>query len=335
MKIIDVNNSSFPSFWQILYNNSTYQYPLYQQHNIEFYKALSLQPNCVNCSFIVGDDERPILGVMGFLTGNNSEGSKLSVMDLPLLFLENQCIERSIYQKSIKLLKDEIESLIQSSNVKSILYQDFLENGKLSFLGEFLLNKGATSIPLFTQIINLNLSEADIKRQIRKSYRSLINWGGKHFNIRILEKEDITHESIEQFRLLHIQAAGRETRSHNSWLSQYEMVRQGEAFVIFGELDSKLVTAALFPYSRKYCYYGVSASNRELFDKPLSHSIIWSAILHAKKRGCHFFETGAQYFPNQGNPSKKDQNISTFKHGFGGKTLLRLNILWQNDKNVF
>ena len=65
-----------------------------------------------------------------------------------------------------------------------------------------------------------------------------------------------------------------------------------------------------------------------MFGKPLFHSLMWVAILHAKKIGCKLFEVGEQKYPNHSKitiselyeiiPSKKDLHISEFKAGFGG-----------------
>jgi len=217
----------------------------------------------------------------------------------------------------------------------SIIYQDFLYNGKLAFMGKHLLENRAQAVPYFTQIINLSASETELFRQTRKSYKSLINWGKKNLFLRVIDGEAIVPENIERFRQLHFHAAGRETRPRHTWDLQYEMVCHKEAFIILGELEGELVTAALFPYSAKYCYYGVSASKRELFSQPLSHAVIWNAILYAKQRGCFFFEPGTQYYPKQGNPlpTGKELSISTFKHGFGGQTHVRLNIVWERRKD--
>ena len=109
---------------------------------------------------------------------------------------------------------------------------------------------------------------------------------------------------------------------------------KNEAFAVFGELEGELVTAALFLCSKKYCFYGVSASKRELFDKPLSHAVVWKGINYAKRIGCHYFEMGMQCYIGQGEKDNlaKALNISMFKHGFGGQTCVRLNIAYDNVK---
>ena len=159
----------------------------------------------------------------------------------------------------------------------------------------------------------------------------MINWGGKNLSFKLYDQQSIQKKDINSFRQLHINAAGRETRSRKTWDLQYEMVHCGEAFMFLGELENELVTAALLPCSSMYCVYGVSASNRELFEKPLSHALLWNSILHAKKIGCSFFEMGELQYPRQGDPvpTQKELGITTFKNGFGGQIKTQLNVNWE------
>jgi len=67
-----------------------------------------------------------------------------------------------------------------------------------------------------------------------------------------------------------------------------------------------------------------------MFDKPLSHSLVWKAVEYAKENGCQFFEMGEQKFPGNFAEKEIDQKliaISDFKAGFGGniKTFIDLN----------
>jgi len=114
---------------------------------------------------------------------------------------------------------------------------------------------------------------------VRKIYTSLINWGQKNLSPQLLDDRTISPEDVESFRDLHIEVARRETRSRRTWELQYEMVCRGEAVTLPGYMKRELVSAALFLFGPKYCYYGVSAAKRELFDKPLSNHTIWAAML--------------------------------------------------------
>ena len=90
------------------------------------------------------------------------------------------------------------------------------------------------------------------------------------------------------------------------------------------------MSAGLFVCSETTCLYGVSASRRDLFEKPLFHSLMWVAILYAKKNKYQYFDVGEQLYPNHPQsirPTRKELGISEFKAGFGGETKMSLDIL--------
>lgn len=335
MRIVRADTPDFTALWQRLFLESAFQHPLYQPWNIRYYEALAQESQFEDYSFVVEEQSLPLLGVR-MAVNKSSEGfQELSGFGLPLLYTENEDMNAAQPRGAHRVLKAELDRVVHTHAVDSIIYQDFLNDGSLSFLGKHLLDNEARAVPFFTQIIDLLAPESELYRQIRKSYKSLINWGNKNLFLRVIDGETIAGEDIERFRQLHFHAAGRETRPRYTWDVQYEMVRHREAFVILGELGGELVTAALFPYSARYCFYGVSASKRELFSKPLSHVVVWSAMLYAKERGCVFFELPQQCYPKQGDPlpSEKELSISTFKHGFGGETHVRLRIVWERKRD--
>ena len=142
-------------------------------------------------------------------------------------------------------------------------------------------------------------------------------------------QDNIDWSIVNDFRLLHIQEAGKEVRSEMTWRKQMDMVRHNEAFIVCGYSNNKMVSAGLFSLSSTNCDYQVSASKRELFDKPLFHTLMWSAILHAKIIGCRWFEFGDLSFLRHQNdqlPTKKELGISHFKSGFGGNIKVFLDI---------
>ena len=185
---------------------------------------------------------------------------------------------------------------------------DFLVD--LSFIKSIVLeNNGVERAPLFN--------------------KCLINWGNRELQPKVFDAENITWELINEFRQLHIRESGRETRSEESWRRQLEMVQAGEAFIVLGHLNGELVSSGFFMNSKTNCYYLSSASRRNLFEKPLFHSLMWAAILHAKERGCKWFEVGEQLYPNhpyQNPPTKKELGISVFKSGFGGEIRMFLDL---------
>ena len=327
MQIIYSDNKNFTQLWSALFEKDELQYPLYSPLEIKYQKEYCSESTFKDLSFIIIEESNnPIIGVILSLEQKKDGNTELSGFERPIFYLEANNVNHQLLKGARKKLKAIFENILNTHTINKVVCQDFLLQDNLSFLGDYLMAIGAKANPFFTQIIDLSKSDEQLHQSLRKSYQSLINWGQKNLKIVILDRKNVQSDDIELFRRLHIDVAGRETRTRRTWEIQYEMVKNGEAFAVIGEYENNLVTAALFQHSPKYCYYGVSASKRELFDKPISHAGIWNAVLHAKKTGCHFFEMGEQLFPYQGQiaPTEKELGISTFKKGFGGETKVRL-----------
>jgi hypothetical protein len=178
---------------------------------------------------------------------------------------------------------------------------------------------------------------------LRKSYRSLINAGLRELKPRVLSASNFSLEEFEGYRLLHLKAAGRETRSRLTWEINARMIAQDEAFLVVGCLGEQLVTGCYCNVAAGACYYSNAASDRDLQSKVASHAILWTGILEAKRRACAQFETGevlyaTQHIPSVGSgpdadrfPSEKEIGISNFKRGFGGETVSSILVAWKGD----
>ena len=226
-----------------------------------------------------------------------------------------------------KIVKNELNTLLDLVD-QNIKYRDYLVDGAIDSVTNTLLSKGASHDLIFISTINLMRDLSVIRSDIRKSYKSLINWGDKNLKIEIFDHNNITQRNIQKFRELHIQESGRETRTLDNWLIQYDMIKNNEAFLVMGYLEDALVSAGFFNHSPTVCNYGSSASIRGLFDKPLFHGIMWKAILHAKSIGCNDFEVGERHFQNKNNShfSQKELDISYFKAGFSGEVKVYLDV---------
>lgn len=329
MHLARMSDPDFAPLWDGLLSVGDHLNALYGPANLAFFGEYCGNPDAEDLSLLVAEGAEPLCGVKAFRREIETGAIEISCFGLPLLYAERPQAEASILTRAQRLLRNEIESLLQALPGQVIvLYQDRLSEGRLSPLGRLLLDRGAEATPSFSQIIDLSLPEEALHKGLTKTYKWAVNWGKKNLVIKVLDRTSMTAEHIEQFRLLHLEAAGRETRTSKSWKLQYEMVRSGEAFCVFAQLDGELVSAALFPYSKSHCFYGVSASRRDLFDKPLSHGVIWTALLHAKMIGLRCFEMGEQLFPMvpRHNPSKKELGISFFKRAFGGESRVFLDI---------
>jgi len=337
MRLVRIDDTDFVSLWSNLLSDGDHLDALYGPANLEYYREYCGSPDADDISVLVADGSEPLCGIRAFRRVLATGITEISCFGLPLLYTESLCADTAALYRAERLIRSEIEGLLQTLPAETVIrHKDSLKGGCLSLLGRTLLDRGAEVTPSFSQIIDLKLSEESLHKRLTKAYKWAVNWSNKNLSIQVIDKESITFEHVEQFRLLHSEAAGRETRTRASWALQSDMVCAGQAFCVFAYLKGVLVSAALFPYSKSHCFYGVSASRRDLFDKPLSHGVIWSALMHAKQLSIRTFEMGEQMFPMtpRPHPSQKELGISFFKRAFGGEAKVSLDICLCTSPNI-
>lgn len=323
--IIKAGHPSFWSYIDTLKKKAGWHSPLHTKSALNWYKQRPTDDQKVTTdeSYVVVCENHPVIAFQGAIVEQDSTNNDLLAFEIPCISVENKT---QLTAKASKEFITEFEKTISKVN-GSIISRDYLIDGELSTLSHYLLANGSIVSPLFTEEIDLKYDETILKRNLRKSYKSLVNWGMRELKPKIIDSSNVEWENIIEFMELHFQEAGKMTRTEKSWRRQYEMVKAGEAFVVFGHLNNEVVSAGLFMHSNTHCFYSVSASRRDLFEKPLFHSLMWLAIVHTKELGCRWFEVGEQLYPNHPSekpPTKKELGISEFKAGFGGKTICQL-----------
>jgi len=189
-------------------------------------------------------------------------------------------------------------------------------------ISELILKKGGSITCNYHSVIDLADDVSVIKKNLRSSYKSLINKYLPILNPTCLDDKNCTWDDVLAFRKLYIEEAGRETRSIRTWEEEFNQVKSGEAYIIHSRLDGELVGASFVIKNKKECYYGAGAYKRSLFPMPISHVNLWKAIVCAKEMSCRYFDIGQIYFPYmKPTVSEKEYNIGFFKSGFGGKII--------------
>lgn len=182
-------------------------------------------------------------------------------------------------------------------------------------LARLLLLHRAVPRLRFEAEADLGLEPQALRRALRSSYRSLVNWGMHSLSIAPLDAACFDAARFESFRLFHIATAGRKTRSAESWAIQAEMIRAGAAVAMLAELPGHgLVAANLLLHEGHTSTYGVGVYERSLFARPLAHAPLFAAMLLAKARGSRRFLLGV--VPPAGAASDKECAIGFFKSGF-------------------
>lgn len=168
-------------------------------------------------------------------------------------------------------------------------------------------------------IAELDVPESEIRRNLRKSYKSLVNWGLRNLEFSLIDRENPDYAEFCAIRDFHRTVAGRSTRSDLTWEMQFEMIRKGEGYALLGRLAGRLAAASMVTLGSRAAYYGVGIYDRELMaeGKPVGHASVFHSILHARKLGLREFILGDVTMRGE----KKLDNIALFKKGFAMRVL--------------
>jgi hypothetical protein len=202
-----------------------------------------------------------------------------------------------------KALTSDLKGRISNSSF------ELLPSSKMA--SAFLKNTKLKNI--YNSHVDLNLTEEEILLSIKNTVRADIRWGLKNLKILIINKQNYSNEKIIEVMNFHIEQAGRETRSEESWRLQGEMIKNGEAYLVNGFIDSKLVSSSLNLYGDEEAFYGVGVYDKELMSikkYPLTHAIVLKSIYEAKFLGLKKFNFGRLELESD---NKKIVGISKFK----------------------
>ncbi len=213
----------------------------------------------------------------------------------------------AVLDKAYKLLLTELERLIKTENVKEM---------KFTF-DPYLVSayfKDLTTVTRHDCIVNLELEEEQIRSNIRKSYKSLVNWGQRELQTHVMNSGNADPALYAQVREFHFHVAGRKTRSDASWQKHYEAILAGEGYLVIAHYKGQMASAAIVLHGKEEAFYGVGINDRKLMEEhPVSHYPLLAAILHAKSIGLKRFNMNE--IDPQGTDEKVD-NIAVFKKGF-------------------
>ena len=309
----DFENLSYDlSGWNTVLNASSYASVYHQFSNVDYYSAYFQGENI---SFVLIEDHKPIAIFPIFAYRDKNEW-KISSNSLGLISPLFIC---DIPKKSRKRLEKQFIEIIMLISKKLKLKKIMLFEHSYFLSNWFLLwlERADKDFITYQLAIDLQQSIESIKLDFRKSYKPLVNKALKEWDVKVCEEN--IDEVFEEFKDLHFEAAGKQTRSKESWSIQRKQIEDNEAFLVSVRDGNLLIGAGFFNFSRDMGAYSVGAYKRDLFDKPIGHAVQMIAIKQLKDLGCKTYILGEKAVALSSNvSSKKEASISHFKEGFAG-----------------
>lgn len=260
-----------------------------------------------NYSIIVFDDsDNPLIALYAF-----AKPALFSYFGLPVQVVEAAFTDNGSKYNAYKELIIRLREVLQANNFDQI---KFYHNEFLS--AEFFSSLLSNEI-YYKSYVDLSLPEEQIRSNIRKSYKSLVNWGEKNLQMERIDSQNPDYEKFTSFRDFHVTTAGRKTRSDKSWDLQFDSIKDDEAYLILGYLEGKIVSGSLILYGKTEAYYGVGVYDRDLMFKNVAvgHYNMMASVFHAKKIGLNSMHLG---YISSSTTDEKEKNIFKFKAGFSG-----------------
>jgi hypothetical protein len=216
-----------------------------------------------------------------------------------------------------------VDTLIDGERIHTAVLADGRFAPTLGPLGGSCLSRGwRASLTLHGQV-DLTTGEPGLRKALRKSFRSLVNWGRRNLSLAYVNRENPGRQAFEDYRAFHLQVAGRSTRPDASWDAMFDSIAAGGGELALGRLETgELVAGTMVLDGTEVAYYGSGVYDRERFDKPMAHFPLYDAILRAGDRGKAVFDLGE--IPQAGTASPKEQAIGYFKRGFASEIATRL-----------
>jgi len=202
-------------------------------------------------------------------------------------------------------LKSEKNSVIKSAYLR--LDEQFLE---LCF-SQLYKDKNT-----YITSIDLTGPTSEIFKKFRKGHRHAIRKADKFFETKIMDHNRADLRLFTDFQNLHATASGRKTRSDRSWMLQYEMIQQDNAFLVTShDKENNLVSGIYIMIGADEAFYGVAASAKSLMTKkiPCNHLALYRAIEFAKFKNIQKFILGEIWVDSD---DRKLKSIAGFKKGF-------------------
>lgn len=181
---------------------------------------------------------------------------------------------------------------------------------------------------IYEAFLDLSLNNEEILGCMFKTHSNHIKKSKDLWRVEIIsgrnDKEEI-HKIFCQFRAMHIEISGRETRGIATWRKQEEALMHTNDFLVLLFAADRMIGVSLFQTTGSVGVYSVAVYDRNLFDKPVAHISQWAAIQHMKELGLKWYYIGRRnYSADWDIPTSKEVSIGHFKEGFSSNIFVRL-----------
>ena len=288
---------------------------------IDYTANMRLQDKSENLSFAVAHGRR-LLALVPLIRENHQGRRHISYAGFntpypallgSLVEAERKTLEKFIFEKIAALSDVDYWCFHVSSLTDEVLNHSLNVNP--------LPKHGYQDTTISSNVLLLNADAETLYRNFRKGCKSDIKTAQKRgCKVFIVDKSNYEAKHFDSYRAIHLEAAGRQTRTDESWEKQRSWLQAGTSLLALEEKDGQTISAAFVNTYKNRAYYQ-SCATLPAFEREvgIGHVMQWEIIQHLKKNAFTHYEIGWNYCPNisQEVADSKLLGISRFKGGFG------------------
>ncbi len=225
----------------------------------------------------------------------------------------------------LKVIFDEVARLAKVNEVHAAtMFVDPLAASSPSLRENPLVPFGFDDTSITTTCVDLRRDEKELLAAMAKGHRSDVHFAQKAgYAISCFDSRSFTHELAQMYTKIYFAAAGKEVGAPLRWEKTFDLVRRGDAFVVFGSPANggEYVSCAMVFAYKKSAYYAQSAllPDARFAYRGLGHLMQWEIMQRLRQNGFEQYDIGWQEKPEDSTP--KEQAIARFKRLFGGTLL--------------
>ncbi len=241
---------------------------------------------------------------------------------LPYGPIFNNDVEKSEKKELFKMFTNYLREYAKKNKFLFLRVSPFIKKSEET--KEIFKHSGFRDAPMHilaehTWILNLEKSEEEIMREMKKNHRNLIRRCIKE-GVRV--EIDTKPESLKKFNNMHDETAKRHkfTRFSKEYIEkEFKALNKSKEVLILtsylsnGDLDA----SAIIVYFGNTAVYRHGASYGKNKKIPTSYLLQWEAIKEAKRRGVRWYNFWG-IAPDGAPKSHPFKGITHFKKGFGG-----------------
>lgn len=274
-----------------------------------------------DCSFLVTDSGAPAL----FVQCSLREGV-LSHYGFPVRFHFRAGVEAADALRCARLALGHMDETAAEKGIREARISGGPADGLLSPVDRACLDRAGRPELRMRAEADLSRPEEALRRDLRDSYRSLINWGRRNLRLVYVNAENPDRSLMDDYADFHARTAGRIVHGDPTWAALFGHISAGSGEATMGYLDGgELVASSMVVDGDLTALYFSAVYDRDRFDKPMAHWPLFDAMVRAKARGRRYFDLG-EFFA-QGTAGEKEYNIGFFKKGFTSRHVTE--VVWR------